>query len=428
MKVRYIYSACIEIKTDDITILTDPWFTDGAYDGSWHQFPKIKDPLEILSEPDYIYVSHIHPDHYDPTFLRKAFEKWGPKPILIPNFEKNYLVFKMKSDGLEPTSTNEIKVGNTNIHIIPNVTGSSSDIDSALLVNCGDKTVLNLNDCIWKDEHVSEVQAIVNKYTKELDLLALGYTGAGAFPQTYFDTNSDQEFLIEKANKKKLSFFERYKRYCKAFPSKKHLPFAGKYILAGKLSHLNQFRGVADPTEVLAFDEKAIVLSDAGKGEINLTNYESTSLRTEKYSNEEIDKRLEEIKNIPLDYEKDILLPFEKINFDRLLRASYQNALRRSEVTEDYWFSIVFDGNEEVRYLFNTNKDNPSFEKVEFKNSDLPTPRSDMYLDYRYLYGLLTTVYHWNNAAVGSMYYTRREPADNFNKPAQSFLNFFSVC
>ena len=70
MKVRYIYSACIEIQTEDLRILTDPWFTDGAYDGSWHHFPRIDDPLEVIREPDLVYVSHIHPDHYDPVFLR----------------------------------------------------------------------------------------------------------------------------------------------------------------------------------------------------------------------------------------------------------------------------------------------------------------------------------------------------------------------
>mgnify|MGYP003136543238 FL=1 len=63
MKVRYIYSACIEVTTDDLTILMDPWFTDGIYDGSWYHFPKVDDPFARMSEPDVIYISHVHPDH-----------------------------------------------------------------------------------------------------------------------------------------------------------------------------------------------------------------------------------------------------------------------------------------------------------------------------------------------------------------------------
>ena len=43
--VKYIYSSCIITKTPDISILHDPWFTEGIYDGSWYQFPKIKNPI-----------------------------------------------------------------------------------------------------------------------------------------------------------------------------------------------------------------------------------------------------------------------------------------------------------------------------------------------------------------------------------------------
>ena len=74
MNIRYIYSACLEIQTSDVCILTDPWFSQGIYDGSWFHFPKIKSPLDIITEPDVIYVSHIHPDHYDPKFLRCLFK------------------------------------------------------------------------------------------------------------------------------------------------------------------------------------------------------------------------------------------------------------------------------------------------------------------------------------------------------------------
>jgi len=74
MIVKYISSACLQIQTLDIRILTDPWFTQGIYDGAWFSFPYI-DPFDFINEPDYIYVSHIHPDHYDPEFIHKIFEK-----------------------------------------------------------------------------------------------------------------------------------------------------------------------------------------------------------------------------------------------------------------------------------------------------------------------------------------------------------------
>ena len=128
MKVKYISSACIQVETSDVSILCDPWFTQGIYDGSWFSFPLI-DPFDFIDEPDYIYVSHIHPDHYDPGFLHQLFEKFGPKPILIPDFEKNYLFLKGKADGLELTPTRVMHSGNTSFYIEENDMGSISDID-----------------------------------------------------------------------------------------------------------------------------------------------------------------------------------------------------------------------------------------------------------------------------------------------------------
>ena len=86
MKVKYIYSACIEVECNGFRILTDPWFTDGAYDGTWYQYPKIN-PFDFISKPDLIYISHIHPDHYDAIFLKKLIAKYGEIPILIPDLK-----------------------------------------------------------------------------------------------------------------------------------------------------------------------------------------------------------------------------------------------------------------------------------------------------------------------------------------------------
>ena len=54
IEVKYIYSSCIVTETPDIKILHDPWFTDGIYDGSWFQFPKVEDPIKSIGDVDII--------------------------------------------------------------------------------------------------------------------------------------------------------------------------------------------------------------------------------------------------------------------------------------------------------------------------------------------------------------------------------------
>lgn len=203
ISVKYFYSACIKTITPDISILHDPWFTEGIYDGSWYHFPKIDNPLASIGNVDFIYVSHVHPDHYDSKFLKSYFNSYGVKKVLIADHSPNHLAGKMRADGIEPTILKEkITIGNTTIEIIPHKTGSISDIDSAIIVKYKSKDqkihcVVNANDIIFDDEMREKLKSNAGN----VDILLCGYTGAGPYPQTYFDT-SDPD-LINESNKKR---------------------------------------------------------------------------------------------------------------------------------------------------------------------------------------------------------------------------------
>ena len=131
----------------------------------------------------------------------------------------------------------------------------------------------------------------------------------------------------------------RYRNYIKHFPATYNLPFAGEYILGGSLSHLNHFRGVSDAFEVKDFDSKALVLKNGGS--VNLESNCINNERTEIYSNEEMNKRINDIAENKLDYEIEIEIPFNKINFLRLIKKSALSALKKSEIDFDYHFIIT---------------------------------------------------------------------------------------
>lgn len=428
MKVKYIYSACIEIECNGFKILTDPWFTDGAYDGTWYQFPKI-DPFDHISKPDLIYISHIHPDHYDPVFLKKLIAKYGDIPILIPDLSPNYLLFKGKSDGLNLIPTRHFKNEKIELFIEENDTGSISDIDSALLVKDLDsnKLLLNLNDCIYNQPHVDKLKKIIYELGGKIDLLALGYTGAGNYPQTYIDVDKHKDKLISEANKKKLEFFDRYIKYCNTFDSSYHFPFAGEYILGGKLHYLNSFRGVADAYEVKEFDDKAIVLMNGGY--IDLIKDEVFDLRESLYSSEDLNKRIESIKDNLYDYEKEINIPLNKINFMRLFKQAIKKASDKNEVNGKYNFVFsIKDDSGEIRQRFDLDISDNSIKEIALDAKISHKIYSEIKIDFRHLYGLLTSVYHWNNAKVGSHYFTSRNPLENYNRQAYQYLNFLVTC
>mgnify|MGYP000091145036 CR=1 FL=1 len=79
--VRLINHASVKLSVDEISILTDPWYTGSVFHKGWkliHEQPD-KDIKEYLKDLDYIYISHEHPDHFSPNFfLNKEY-----KSILI---------------------------------------------------------------------------------------------------------------------------------------------------------------------------------------------------------------------------------------------------------------------------------------------------------------------------------------------------------
>lgn len=421
---QYIYSACIITSTPDITILHDPWFTDGVYDGSWFQFPKIDDPIGSIGDVDAIYISHIHPDHYDSKFIKEYFRAFGEKQLLIAEHQPNYLYGKMRGDGFSPTIVKTpLIIGSTSIEILPHKTGSNSDIDSAIIIKYLDSNskthcIVNANDIIF-DEMTTD---LLKKTAGEIDVLFCGYTGAGPYPQTYFDLDARE--LTEEAQKKKVSFFERYNRLTRAMRAKVNVPFAGKYILGGKLAEKNSFRGVSDPVEVLSFDKKAIVLADNG-GTINTSTLTANGIRQEKYSEEAIKVRLDQIQINSMDYER--LFSEDEIHqlpINRLLVSASIKASAKSECEEDYYF--CFKTSEDRYTIINASKHSSESITYVYAQSDLPKPRSEIIIDPRYLFGLLTHIYHWNNAEVGSQYETRRTP-NILNRKAQAFLNHLTL-
>ena len=81
ISLQYIYSACVKTQTPNISILHDPWFTDGAYDGSWFQWPKVDDPISACGDCDFIYISHIHTVIMI-QFFKKYMANYGNKTVI----------------------------------------------------------------------------------------------------------------------------------------------------------------------------------------------------------------------------------------------------------------------------------------------------------------------------------------------------------
>lgn len=417
IKVTYYYSACVAITTPDVSILCDPWFTDGIYDGSWYQYPKIKDPIALIGKHDIIYVSHIHPDHYDPRFLKEYLSVYPDTEIVIA--QGVFLDKKMQADDIPYTSIKwqgAVYRGSSRLNIIPNDTGSISDIDTALIVTYTDHAVVNMNDNQYYKPQIDKIK----EFAPKIDIALIGHTGAGPYPQTYY---KDDTILEQKAEEKKMKFFNRYSDMDAVLDARVNIPFAGQYILGGRLSHLNPYRGVSDAVEVLEFDDKAVVLEQGAS--IDTVTFIPTETRTESFDIIQME-RYASMLTEPMAYMKDFkYLAPNAIPWGRLLSKAAKNAFDKCEYDGEgeYFITIRFADKEVCCEL--KRKAYSGIVSDPDKGGPI-SGESLIEIDYRYLFGLITGIYHWNNAEVGSQYMTTRVP-DEYNRSVQRFLNFFTV-
>ena len=98
--------SCLEFRLNKISILFDPWLIGSAYWRSWWNFPE-PTPFESLikeissCEELYIYITHLHWDHFHGPTLRKLYKLIPKLKFIISNVpEKDlkmiYLKFSTK--------------------------------------------------------------------------------------------------------------------------------------------------------------------------------------------------------------------------------------------------------------------------------------------------------------------------------------------
>ena len=90
MNLTFLTSASVLIEEQNVKVLCDPWFVDGEFYGSWAHYPPLNFSPEELNDVDYIYISHIHPDHFSTKTLTKMNKEI---PVL---FHKHFSKFLKK--------------------------------------------------------------------------------------------------------------------------------------------------------------------------------------------------------------------------------------------------------------------------------------------------------------------------------------------
>ncbi len=415
--MTWLRAACVLVETRGIQILMDPWLTDGEYYGSWAHYPRYEWEHD-LSGIDYIYVSHIHPDHYSAETMKRL-----PKvPVLIHGFQSPFLRKNIEALGFEVRElphNQPVDLGGVKINILaaddcdPDICGRffgcakpairSAQVDSMCVIE-GDKVMVNVNDCPY--ELASPMLDKLSRQYPEVDLLMAVYAGAGPYPQCF---EMPEHLKRAKASLKERVFLEQPLKFAKALKAKMTFPFAGDYVLCGSLSRLNEFRGVPDVErmhEVFAASSAPSLRLDHGASwEIGSTSPDSLPIDQEAkktYVNEVLSRK-------KLDYEDDEMPSIHEIA--SLLEPAVQRMTeKRKEMGFESTTPVFIDLGEALYHI-------PMGEKTEQGKF------VKIGADRRLLKRILTRKAHWNTAEIGSHLTFDRRP-DRFERGLHHMVSF----
>ncbi len=181
MKVTTLGHAGLHIQTRAGSILCDPW-VNPAYFASWFPFPDNSGlDWEAYRSPDYLYVSHLHRDHFDAEHLREKVSR--DATVLLPAYPIEDLREALEALGFTRflTLPNGESVQRDGLRLMINalVTPVDGPIgDSALAVDDGEASIFNQNDA-------RPVDLSVVRDFGGFDAHFLQYSGAIWWPLTY---------------------------------------------------------------------------------------------------------------------------------------------------------------------------------------------------------------------------------------------------
>lgn len=152
--LTFVNHASILVEDPTTRVLCDPWFRGAAFNDGWDLLsPMVLDPLADPDGPHFpthIWLSHEHPDHFSvPTLKRVPADARARVTILFQRTTDGRVAAFCRAHGFPVTEIDDretvVLSPTTRLTVLRNGTE-----DSALHLVSGDRTYLDLNDCMFE--------------------------------------------------------------------------------------------------------------------------------------------------------------------------------------------------------------------------------------------------------------------------------------
>ena len=224
MKFTVLSHAGLHVEHNGVHIVCDPWLIGSCYWRSWWNFPEPPAALIGNLQPDYIYITHLHWDHFHGVSLRKLFAP--TTRILVPKVPTRRMLRDLAYLGFH--NVTEIPHG-TELRLGDDFTLRSYQfglgVDSAIVLDGGGFTLFNCNDCKFFG---LPLRQITGRFPK-VDFVLRSYSSASAIPyciqeyeETYSHLRSQQDYI------------EEFSRFALSIGARHAIPFASNHCFLHK--------------------------------------------------------------------------------------------------------------------------------------------------------------------------------------------------
>jgi len=251
----------VDIQNEELRILMDPWINT-ANEGSWAGSNGLKYIIKTLKKKpvDYMYISHLHTDHFDYKFL-KDLKKYQKKKfnIIIKKFKDNRLKNKIKSEGFRDIIDLEeykiLRLGKfSNFLILPQISASNTpnayinyDLDTSCIFQDKNVNLYKQVDNAYSEQDIKSVLKELKKKKIDInfDLCFVPYCAASEYPQSFLKIDRKKE--KDKITNQRLKKFFHLSGVLKC---KNVIPAGGSYKLDSIFHKLNKFLAIPSFDEI----------------------------------------------------------------------------------------------------------------------------------------------------------------------------------
>lgn len=258
MIIQHFCNSFISISSGNQLILCDPWL-GLANHGGWHSFPFLNadEVAAKLDEPDLIYISHLHTDHFSPATLKTLAS--SRTTFLIKNFSSKRLKNQISQLGfkkiIELEAFNPTVIGNFEFTIVPQFETNTDDLcdevgydlDTSLVIKeiSSNKVFFNAVDNPLSLNSLKEVRNFVEtKLNSSIDVACLASGAASEYPQCFPEIN--RRAICDDYS---LTSARRYIESMQVLGAETSFLAGGRYAISGRFCPLNQF--LAQPSHSL---------------------------------------------------------------------------------------------------------------------------------------------------------------------------------